>query len=151
MLVQVGQGHIVAEQKRQALVVVFEIQRFPQALGQLVDEAEHAVVCAGMLLVDQIGLEFTAQRLVFALFHLQVIQLAILHHGQLKAFAGGVELVIQHIVDFVAVSRIKHRPGAQAQRFGCRAFLHAFHAYCHASFAPSFSTGFALHKKKGKA
>ena len=55
--VQVRHRDIIAEQKRQTLVVVLEIQRLPQAAGELVDEAEHAFVAAGVLFVDEVALE----------------------------------------------------------------------------------------------
>ena len=136
---EVRQGDVVAEQKGQALVVVLEVERFPQALGHLVDEAEHAVVRAGVLFVDQIGLKFAAEGLVIALFRLQVLQLPAPLHRKVERRAGGIELVVQHVVDLVAVGAEQGVARTQAQLFGRRALVHAFDANRHfvlAAFLP---------------
>ena len=63
MVLHVRHGDIVAEQKGQALVVVLEVKALTHSRGQLVDEAKHAVIGAGVLLVAQIGLEIAGCRL----------------------------------------------------------------------------------------
>ena len=44
---ETGEGREVAVEERQPVVVVLEVEAAPHALGQLVDEAERAVVVAG--------------------------------------------------------------------------------------------------------
>ena len=45
-------------EERESVVVVLQVQRAPHALGQLVDEAELAVVVAGLHLVEQRCVDF---------------------------------------------------------------------------------------------
>ena len=52
---EAGEGGVVAVEERQAIVVVLHVQAGAQALGQLVDEAELAVVVARPHLVEQGG------------------------------------------------------------------------------------------------
>ena len=67
MLGEVRQGDVVAEQEGQAAVVVLEVERLAQSRRELVDEAKHALVAAGALLIHEIGLEFQPQLLVLGL------------------------------------------------------------------------------------
>ena len=58
-----GQRGEVAVEKRQPVVVVADVQALAHALGQLVDEAELAVVVAGPDLVEQGGVHLDPERL----------------------------------------------------------------------------------------
>ena len=60
---EAGQGGEVAVQERQPVVVVPHVQAAAHALGQLVDEAELAVVVAGPHPVEQGGVDLEAERL----------------------------------------------------------------------------------------
>ncbi len=60
---EAGEGGVVAVEERQPVVVVLHVQAGAQALGQLVDEAELAVVVARADLVEQRRRHLRAQRL----------------------------------------------------------------------------------------
>ena len=128
---EVGHGDVVAEQKGQALVVVLEIQAFAQAAGQLVDEAEHAVVVAAVLFVAQVGLEIAAQRLVLPFFHLDGALPAVLADRQGEAGRHRIILIVQHVGHLVAVGGKQRAAGQNAQPLGRGAGVHAYHAQRH--------------------
>ena len=64
---QVGQGNIIAEQKRHAAVVILKIERIAHTGRHLIDETKHAFVFAGMLPVHQIRFKLQPDVVVFAL------------------------------------------------------------------------------------
>ena len=64
-----GQRREVPVEERQAVVVVPLVEAAPQALGQLVDEAEGAVVVAGLQGVEQRRVDLDAERLAGGLGH----------------------------------------------------------------------------------
>ena len=55
---EAGEGGEVPVEERESVVVVLQVQQAPHALGQLVDEAELAVVVAGLHLVEQRRVDF---------------------------------------------------------------------------------------------
>ena len=112
---------IIAEQKGEPLVVILEIQAFAHTRGQLVDEAENAAVGAGVLFVPQVGGEIAAEVLPRLAGHIPFLHPAGHPGRQVKAGAVGIELVIQCVVDGVAVHRQQLIPGAQAQGRGVAA------------------------------
>lgn len=65
---QVGERDIVPEEEGKPAVVVLEVEAFAHAGGHLVDEAEDALVFAGVLFVHQVGLEIEADVVVLRLF-----------------------------------------------------------------------------------
>ena len=146
---QVRQRDVVAEQKRKPLVVVLEIQRLAQALRHLVDKAEHALVAARVLFVDEIAFKIAAQRLVLALFHALVAQPARAHQRQLELRAGGVELIVQHVVDLVPVDGQQRAPRKGVLRSGAVLFR-ARDLYRHGSSPLSAQPAAPVHKSKGK-
>src|SRR5699024_6098388 len=92
--------------------------------GHLVDEAEDAAVGAGMLFVPQVGGKIASKVLAGLAGHLQLPDGALYAGGQVKAGAVGVKLVVQRVVDGVAVHRHQLVPRAQAQRLGVAARGH---------------------------
>ena len=63
------QGGEVAVEEGQPIVVILEVEALPHALGQLVDEAELAVVVAGADLVEHGGVDSGTQWLAGVLRH----------------------------------------------------------------------------------
>ena len=103
VILHIGHGDVVAEQKAQPLVIILEIQALAHTGGQLVDEAEHAVVGAGMLLVAQIGGEIAAKGAALRALHVPLAD-AVRHlRFQVKALAVRVEIIVQRIVQLVLV------------------------------------------------
>ena len=115
VVVHIGQGDIVAEEEGQPLVVVLEIQAPAHAGGQLVDEAEDAPVGAGMLFIPEIGGKAAPELLPRAARHLPAALGAAHPGGEVEAWAVGVELIVQRVVDGVAVHAQQFIPGAKAQ------------------------------------
>ena len=84
-----GERREVPVEERQAVVVVLQVQAAAHARGQLVDEAERAVVVARAHLVEQGRLHRGAQRLALGLGHHQVVHEAAAAHLELGV--GGVD------------------------------------------------------------
>ena len=108
-LAQIGHGDIIAHEKGETGVIVFEIQRRTHPFGQLVNKAKDAFVGTAALLVHEIGLKIQPQRFPFGLsdgkgLFLPVLLLA---QGQLQATVIGIKLVIQHIADGMAVDLLQ--------------------------------------------
>jgi hypothetical protein len=61
---EAGERREVPIQEGEAIVVVLDVQALPEPLGELVDEAELAVVVTGPHLVEQGGVDLDAERLV---------------------------------------------------------------------------------------
>ena len=77
VVAEVGHGDEVAVEEGQAAVVVLEVQGLPHTLGELVDEAEDALVLAGVLLVHEGGLEVQPDVVVLPLADGNFIGLAV--------------------------------------------------------------------------
>ena len=115
---EIGQGDVVSQQKAEPGVVVFEIHRFPHALGQLVDEAEDAVVGAGAGIVHQVALKVQPQVAALPLVHGHVVLRPVGTAQQhVKPGVVGVELVVQHVQHPLAVDgdQIVAHPGMMPQ------------------------------------
>ena len=125
VVLHVGHGDIVAEQKGQALVVVLEVEALTHSRGQLVDEAEHAVVGAGVLLVAQIGGEVAAEGA--ALFPLDVPLPDAVRHSrfEVEALAVGIKIIVQRVVQLVAVHAQQLVAASEAEGFCLAARVHA--------------------------
>ena len=124
VLGQVRQRDIVAEKEAQTLVVIFKIERFAHAGRQLVDEAEHTMVGTAVLFVAQVGLEVAAQRLILTFFHLHGAVLFVLTELQRETFRRCIELVIQRIVQRVAVDGQQRAAYGDAEFFSRGIFVH---------------------------
>ena len=61
---QIGQGDIIALQKRKPRIIILEIQGFPHSLRHLIDKAENTFVMAGAVLVHQTVVEDKPQILI---------------------------------------------------------------------------------------
>ena len=104
LLGQIGHGNVVAHQERQPRVIVLDIQRVAHALGQLVDEAEHAAIGAALHLIHQIMLEVQPQRLTLGLAHADIAHGSVLVlHGQRDAAVIAVKFEVEHIPNGCAV------------------------------------------------
>ena len=68
---EAGEGRVVPVEERQPVVVVLHVERSAQALRQLIDEAELAVVVAGADLVEQRRIDLDAERLARLLVHVE--------------------------------------------------------------------------------
>ena len=144
VVLHIGHGDIVAEQKGQALVVVLEVEALTHSRGQLVDETEHTVVGAGVLLVAQIGGEVAAEGA--ALFPPDVpLPDAVRYPGfQVEAAAVGIKIVVQRVVQLVVVHAQQLVTGGKAKSFGFAAGIYLLDPYRHLHPPP-------LKNKKGKA
>ena len=125
VVLHVGHGDIVAEQKGQALVVVLEVEALTHPRGQLVDEAEHTVVGAGVLLVAQIGGEVAAEGA--ALFPPDVPLPDAVRHlcFEVEALAVGIKIIVQRVVQLVAVHAQQLVAAGEAEGFRLAARVHA--------------------------
>ena len=101
---EVRAGDVVSREEREARVIVLEVERFAQALRQLVDEAENAAVRAAGRAVHQVRLK--VQSGVFALFFADVNGpgIAELHR---ELFVVRPVFIIEHIADLVPVDKMQ--------------------------------------------
>ena len=65
------EGGEVAVEKRQPVVVVFEVERFPKVRGQLINKTKLAVVVASADLIEEGRVNFSAERLSVPLFNVE--------------------------------------------------------------------------------
>ncbi len=100
---QVGQRDEVAVQEGQARVVVLEVQRLPHSGGELVDEAEDALVLAGVLSVHQRRFKIQSDIVVFALMNDNLKRTAVPHQSQPHLGIGKEKAVVQHVGDLAPV------------------------------------------------
>ena len=138
MVLHVRHGDIVAEQKGQALVVILEVKALAHTGGHLVDEAEHAVVGAGVLLVAEVGVEIAAKGA--ALLPADIPFPDAIRHLclQVKAPAVGIKIVVQRVIQFIVVHAQQLVAGLQAQRLGFAPLFNALDLDRH-SASPAFS------------
>ena len=131
VVLHVRHGDIVAEQEGETLVVVLEVKTLAHTGRQLVNEAEHAVVGAGVLLVAQIGLEVAAEGAALCTLHVPLAD-AVRHPCfQVEAFAVGIKIVVQAVVQLVFVHAQQLVTRAKAQRFRFAAGVHPCDLHCH--------------------
>ena len=132
VVLHVGHGDIVAKQKGQALVVVLEVKALTHSRGQLVDEAEHAVVGTGVLLVAQIGGKAAAEGA--ALFPPDVPLPDAVRHlcFEVEALAVGIKIIVQRVVQLVAVHAQQLVAASEAEDSGFAALFHALDLDGHA-------------------
>ena len=128
---EVGQRDVVAEQEGQPLIVILEIQALPHTGGQLVDEAEHAMVVAAVLFVPQIGLKVAAERLIPVFFHRQIGLNAVPADRQREPGGGAVKLVVQRVPQGFAVNGDQLHSRRKAQPPGGGVFVHRDDLQCH--------------------
>ena len=130
---EVGQGDVVAHEEAQALVVVLKVEGAAQALGHLVHKAEHAVVGAAVGVVHEVGLKAQAQLLALALADADGAPLAVrCLHQQGEAGVVGVEFVVQHVRNGLAVDLQQPLAAPQAQPMGGGAGVHGGNDGAHA-------------------
>ena len=97
---EIGQRDEVAVQKRVAVVVVFDVQRPPHAIGHLQHEAERAqVVAAPDVDVERGMLKLDAERLIVVAPADAGQHHAVAPDLHLDPFVGGVELHVDHVFD----------------------------------------------------
>ena len=125
VILHIGHGDVVAEQKAQPLVIILEIQALAHTRGQLVDEAEHAVVGAGMLLVAQIGGEIAAKGAALRAPDIPLPDAVGNLCLQVKAAAVGIKIIVQRIVQLIFIHAQQLIAGLQAQRLGFAARVDA--------------------------
>ncbi len=101
---EIGQRDEVAVQKRITVVVVFDVQRPPHAIGHLQHEAERAqVIAAADVDVERGMLEFNAERLIVVAPADASQDHSTTPDLHLDPFVGGIELHIDHIFDRMPV------------------------------------------------
>ncbi len=93
----------VAVQEREAIVVVFQVERSPHALRQLMDEAELTVVVAGLDLVEDRCVYFGPHRFAELLLHDHVEALLVANHDQRHLCVIGEDLPTDHVTRHLAV------------------------------------------------
>src|SRR5205807_1659228 len=96
---EIGQRDIVAVHEREAEIVVHEVERFSHLLRLLVNEAEDALVFAGMDLVAEIELEGEAGVLSPVFPNQRRDKLTVALDSKTKPRLGGVKPVVQDIQD----------------------------------------------------
>ena len=144
MVLHVRHGDVVAEQEGQPLIVILEIQALPHTGGQLVDEAKHAVVRAGVLLVAQIGVEIAAEGAAHFALHVPLAD-AVRHlRFQVKALAVRVEIIVQRIVQLVLVHAQQLVAGLQTEGLRFAALFDPLDPDCH---APTRLSSFRFRKR----
>ncbi len=117
-----GQGGEVPVQERQAVVVVPGVEAAPHALGELVDEAELAVVVAGPDPVEQGRVQLHAERLGLGSRHPDQAFQAAAAHVELELRLIGEELVFDDVSGELAVhgddlvAGLEAGPGGRATR-----------------------------------
>ena len=118
LVAEVGHGDEVAVEEGQAAVVVLEVEGLPHPLGELVDEAEDALVLAGVLLVHQRGLEVQTDIVVLPLADGDLKGLAVA--GQLQPDLGSreEEAVVQHVGNLAAIDGYEDVPRDDAVALG---------------------------------
>ena len=118
LVAEVGHGDEIAVEEGQAAVVVLEVEGLPHSLGELVDEAEDALVLAGVLLVHQRGLEVQTDVVVLPLADGDLKGNAVA--GQLQPDLGGgeEEAVVQHVGDLAAIDGYEGVPRDNAVTLG---------------------------------
>ena len=132
MVLHVGHGDVVAKQERKALIIILKIKALPHPRRELVDEAEHAVVGAGMLLVAQIGGKIAAKGAALGALDVPLPD-AVRHPCfQVKAFAVGIKIIVQRVVQLVLIHGQQLVTGQKAQCFGFAARFHTLDLDCHA-------------------
>ena len=144
VILHIGHGDVVAEQKAQPLVIILEIQTLAHTGGQLVDEAEHTVVGAGMLCIAQIGLEPAAKGTTLRPLHFPLPDAVCYPGFQVEAAAVGIKIVVQRVVQLVVVHAQQLVTGGKAKSFGFAAGIYLLDPYRHLHPPP-------LKNKKGKA
>ena len=116
----IGHGHVVSVKEGQARVVVLEVKGVAHTGWKLVDEAENALVSAGVLLVHQRSLKFEPDVVVLALGNDRVVSLTLPLDLDPNPFLGEIESVVENIPYFISVYRDEHvprlKPGAPTAR-----------------------------------
>ena len=101
---QVGEGHIVAQQKGQAVIIVLEIEGIPQPFGHLIHKAEDAVVGTPVGMIHQVSLKFQPQVLPLPLADVEGTAVAGgVRQLHLEAGVVAVKFVVQHDHHILAV------------------------------------------------
>ena len=67
LILHIGEGNIVTVDEREAGVIVLEVNGLTHALGVLVDEAEDALIGAGVLFIHQGCFKLQPDVIVFIL------------------------------------------------------------------------------------
>ena len=97
------EGREIAVEKRQPEVVVLQVQAAAHPLGELVDEAERAVVVAGLHPIeDRVG-ELDTERRAFGLVHHELLLEAAAPHFEVDLGAVDVDLVRDDVAELLAV------------------------------------------------
>ena len=117
---EAGQRREVPIEKGEPVVVVFQVEAAPHAFGQLVDEAERAVVVAGSHLVEHRGGELEAERLPRLLLDDDAAFEAAASHVELDECLVGLDLVADDVADRLAVHGeelvLREDPGLRGRR-----------------------------------
>ena len=101
---EIGKGDVVAHQKAEPCVIILEIHGAAHTPGQLVNKAEDTAVGAGAGCIHQVAFKVQAQIAALRLFHTDCVLAAIrAAQHDIKLAVIGKELIIQHIVDFIAI------------------------------------------------
>ncbi len=125
VVLHVGHGDVVAIQKGKPLIIILKIKALAHTRGQLVDEAEHAVVGAGLC--------FSSPRYVLKLQPKGprsarcTPEICCLSHLclQVKAAAVGIKLIVQRIVQLVLIHGQQRQPGSRPKpRLRCPVHQH---------------------------
>jgi len=107
---EAGEGGEVSVEERESVIVVLEVERPSHTLGKLVDEAELAVVVAGLHLVEHCGVHLRTERLTGALADYEIESVIISLHDKIDLGFVGEQLPADDITrnlardgeDFVA-------------------------------------------------
>ena len=114
-IAQIGERDVVAVQKGETVVVVLKIERFAHSFWKLIDKAEHATVCAGVLFIHQGCFKFKIDIVVFALVDADCIWASVAQKRQMHGGIGQIKAVIQHVADLMTVDRHQRVVGKDAR------------------------------------
>ena len=132
VVLHIGHGDIVAEQEGQPLVVVLEVEALPHPRRELVDEAEHTVVGAGVLLVAQIGGKVTAKGAALLPPDIPFPDAVCHPRLEVEALAVGIKIVVQRVVQLVAVHAQQLVAASEAEDSSLAALFHTLDPDGHA-------------------
>src|SRR5215467_10644540 len=109
----VGQRQIISKKKRQAVILIFYVERAPDILGILMNETEHTLICAGHRLN---GFEFQSKGLPFTPDECDLTILCL--DSRASADNSSLELKVNDVQQRLAVQLMNLVTSFQSNAFG---------------------------------
>ena len=128
VLLEVGQGDVVSVEKREAKVVVLHVEALPHPARELVDEAEHALVPAGVDLARARRFQLEAKVRPRAPEDSAPLRAPALH-GEPQLLVPGVKVKIDDVAEGCAIDGHDAVAGPEPGAGGRRSLLDSGHHY----------------------